>query len=164
MATWNNVTLAGNLTRPVELRFLPSQVAIAEFAVAVNERWKDTHGQVQSKVSFIECKAWRGLAEVIAKHFRKGDPILLGGKLEQERWNDKNTGEAKSRTVVVVEEFTFIGGNKNANNAQQNAGGKHSTPPVGQPGYQAPQSYQQPPMNQTPPGAVPIPDDADIPF
>lgn len=105
----NQVTLAGNLTRDPESKFTPSGVCICNISVAVNRRWKDKNGEEKEEVYFGDAIAFGKTAEVIAKHFRKGMPIFLQGRLKQEEWEDKNTGAKRSATRILVESFQFVG-------------------------------------------------------
>src|SRR5579859_3341162 len=97
MASFNKVILAGNITRPPELRYTPAGKAVCEIGLAVNEKWTDAAGEKRENVCFVDCTAWAGTAETISKHLRKGDPILLEGKLRLESWEDKNTKEKRSK-------------------------------------------------------------------
>lgn len=106
----NRTILKGNLTRDMELRYTPKGTAVGEFAIAVNRKWKDTQtGEMKEDVVFLECQAWSRQAEVIHEHFRKGSPILIEGRLAQDKWTDKETGKARTKTLVVVEQFEFCG-------------------------------------------------------
>ena len=105
----NKVIIGGNITRPLELRRTTSSRAVLEFGVATNRRWVDDAGQVKEDVTFIECRAWGRTAEVIAQYFEKGRPIFVVGRLQQDEWEDKGTGEKRRKMVVVVQEFSFCG-------------------------------------------------------
>lgn len=82
-----------------------------DLTIAVNERFKvgDTY---QEKASFIDCVAWSQKAELISQHFKKGDQILVEGRLEQETWEDQKTGQKRSKLKVVVDNFSFVGTKK----------------------------------------------------
>ena len=122
----NRTILKGNLTRDMDLRYTPKGTAVGEFAIAVNRKWKDTtSGEMKEEVVFLECQAWSRQAEVIAEHFKKGSPILVEGRLAQDKWTDKETGKARTKTLVVVEQFEFCGDVR---------GGKASPAPVSKPG------------------------------
>ena len=112
MTNFNKVIVAGNLTRDPELRYLPSGSALCEAALAVNRKWKSKDGESKDEVSFFDLIAWGRTAEVIAEYFKKGRPILVEGRLQQERWEDKNSGAKRSRVRIVVESFQFIGGKR----------------------------------------------------
>ncbi len=106
----NHVSVKGNLTRDPETKWLPSGMAITEFGVAVNERYTNKDGEKMEKVLFLNCKAWGKLGdEVICKFFSKGSPILVWGRLDVEEWEDRESLQKRSKTVIVVEGFDFCG-------------------------------------------------------
>ena len=108
MANFNKVILAGNLTRDPELRFTPKGTAIAEFGLAINRSWKDESGQTKEEVTFVDITAYGRQAEVIGQYFKKGRPILMEGRLRYDSWDDKATGQKRSRLKVQLEAFQFI--------------------------------------------------------
>lgn len=120
----NKVFLLGNLTRDPQLSTLPSQTSVVEFGIATNRKWKDQGGQQREEVCFVDCKAFGKTAEVIQKFFTKGKPILVEGRLTLDQWEKDGVKHSKHR--VVVESFTFVGGDR--------AEGQPSPqrPPVGQ--------------------------------
>lgn len=119
MVTINTVHLGGNLTRDPELKYTPGGAAVCEFAIAVNEKWTDQRtNEKREEVSFIECVAWARGAEVIAEYMRKGSSIYVSGKLKQDRWDDKSTGQKRSKIRVTVRDFQFLGGGQGASQEQ----------------------------------------------
>lgn len=110
----NLVIIRGNLTRDPELRFLPKGTAIAAFGVAVNRKWTNDAGEKQEEVTFLDVDAWGKTAETIAQWFRKGSPILITGRLKQETWDDKQTGQKRSKVKIVLDRFEFCGETKGA--------------------------------------------------
>lgn len=102
--------IAGNLTRDPELRATPNGAQVASFSIAVNRTFKGSDGSQQDQVSYIECVAWGRAGETIAQYTKKGSGLLVSGRLEQRSWDDKATGQKRSRTEVIVEDFSFIGG------------------------------------------------------
>jgi single-strand DNA-binding protein len=107
---FNKVVLMGNLTRDVEMRTTPSGQSVANFSIAVSRSWKDQSGQTQEQTSFINCVAWGKAGEIIAQYVKKGDPLLVSGRLDQRSWDDKDSGQKRSTIEVNVEDFNFIGG------------------------------------------------------
>jgi len=103
----NLVIIKGNLTRDPELKYTPGGSPVAEFAVAVSETWTDNAGNKREDVCFLDCFAWGKTAEIIAKYFTKGKPILITGKLKQDNWEDKTTGQKRSKLRVQVDRFEF---------------------------------------------------------
>lgn len=105
----NKVFLMGNLTRDPELKHTNANMAIANFSVAVNEKWTDKSGAKQERVAFVDCEAWGKTAETVAKFFTKGKPIVVEGRLKQDSWEDKETGKKRSKLLVTVDTFHFCG-------------------------------------------------------
>jgi single-strand DNA-binding protein len=128
MVSFNRVVLAGNLTRDPELRFTSSGIPVCEFGLAVN--------RVRSKseeVDFFDITAWRELGETIANYKKKGDPILVEGKLQYRTWEAQD-GSRRSKVDVVADNVQFLGRGEGGGEAggvgpRQGEGG-HSTPPA----------------------------------
>ena len=114
---FNKVTLMGNLTRDVEMRTTPSGQSVANFSLAVSRSWKGQDGQTQEQTSFINCVAWGKAGEIIAQYVKKGDALLVSGRLDQRSWDDKESGQKRSTIEVNVEDFNFIGGNRGGDNS-----------------------------------------------
>ncbi len=108
-ANFNKVILAGNLTRDPELRYTPKGTAIAGFGLAINRSWKDESGQTKEEVTFIDIEAFGRQAEVVGQYFKKGRPMLVEGRLKLDSWDDKQTGQKRSRLGVTLEGFQFVG-------------------------------------------------------
>jgi single-strand DNA-binding protein len=121
----NRVTLYGNLTRDVELRPVGEQ-NVGSFSIAINRRWKTPQGEQREETTFVDCEAWGKLADTIAQWYGKGRGILVEGRLKLDTWDDKKTGEKRSRLKVVVEGFTFTGTKPDA----QGNGGQAQAAPV----------------------------------
>jgi|GEM_PF-171570 len=108
MASFNRVILMGNLTRDPEVRFLPSGMPVADVAIAVNDRYQDKQTQEWvDRPNFIDCTAFGKSAESIGKFFTKGRPIHIEGKLRFEQWDDKTSGQKRSKLKVVIDQWTF---------------------------------------------------------
>ena len=112
---FNKVILMGNLTRDVEMRTTPSGQSVANFSIAVSRSWKDQSGATQEQTSFINCVAWGKAGEIIAQYVKKGDPLLVSGRLDQRSWDDKASGQKRSTVEVNVEDFNFVGGGRGDN-------------------------------------------------
>jgi single-strand DNA-binding protein len=109
MPSFNKVILAGNLTRDPEPTTTPKGTVIAAFGLAINRHWTTEAGEKREEVTFLDCKAFGRQAEVISQHCRKGSALLLEGRIAREQWEDKDTGEKKSATRIIVESFQFLG-------------------------------------------------------
>ena len=109
MASFNRVVLMGNITRDPEVRFLPSGMAVSDIGLAVNDRYQDKQsGEWVDRPNFIDCSAFGKSAENIGKFFSKGSAILIEGKLRFEQWDDKQTGQKRSKLKVVIDQWSFV--------------------------------------------------------
>ena len=118
MANFNKVILAGNLTRDPELRYTPKGMAIAKITVAINRSWKSETGEPKEEVTFVDIDAFGKQAETIGQYLKKGRPILVEGRLRLDQWDDKQTGQKRSRLGVVLEGFQFLdSGNRSEGSA-----------------------------------------------
>lgn len=156
MASYNKVILAGNLTRDPELRSLPSGNAVLRMSIAVNRRYTGKDGETKEEVTYVDIDAFGKQAETIAKYCTKGSGILVEGRLRLDQWDDRTTGEKRSKLGVVLEGFTFIGGG--ASRSRDEGSYEDSVPPrrVSAPRASAP---------STPPPSMSAPDiEEDIPF
>ena len=109
MRGFSKAIIAGNLTRDPELRNTPNGATVCSFSVAVNRTFRDASGEQKESVSFIDCSAWGKLGEMINKYAKKGSGVLVSGRLDQRSWEDKNSGQKRSRVEIVVEDFNFAG-------------------------------------------------------
>jgi len=107
MASYNRVILMGNLTRDPELKTLPSQMVVCDFALAVNRRWKDADGADREEVLFIDCAAFGKTGQTIGESLTKGRPIHIEGRLKFEQWEQED-GQRRSKIRAVVEQFRFV--------------------------------------------------------
>ena len=115
MASFNKDILAGNLTRDPELRYTPKGLAIAEIRLAINRKWTGEDGQKREDVVFVDVDSFGKQAELIGQYFRKGSPILVEGRLKLDQWDDKQTGQKRSKLGVILESLSFLdSGNRDA--------------------------------------------------
>jgi single-strand DNA-binding protein len=112
MANFNKVILAGNLTRDPELRYTPKGTAIAKIGLAINRKWKSESGEMKEETTFVDVNAFGKTAETIGQYLKKGRPILIEGRLRYETWDDKQSGQKRSKLGVVMESFQFIDSNR----------------------------------------------------
>jgi single-strand DNA-binding protein len=144
----NRVILAGNVTREPEIKYTPQGSAIASFGLAINRKWKDQNsGELKEDVTFVDLTAFGKQAETIGQYVKKGQPILIEGRLKLDQWEDKQTGQKRSKLGVVVESFTFLG---TSGNAQE-----------GRPQQPAP---ERKPMPSKPKTGELIPEEDGVPF
>ena len=109
MASFNKVILLGNLTRDPELRYTPKGTAVARLGVAVNRRWTGENGEQREETTFVDVDAFGKQAEVLGQYMKKGRPIFIEGRLRLDTWEDKQSGQKRSKLGVVLEGFQFVG-------------------------------------------------------
>lgn len=110
MSNFNQVILMGNLTRDPTLSYTTNQTPVSEFGLAVNRKFKRSDETMGEDKLFIECQCFGKRGEVISKHFSKGNPIFVVGRLKLETWEKDDV--THSRIRVIVENFEFVGKKK----------------------------------------------------
>src|SRR5258708_10655118 len=110
MASFNKVILLGNLTRDPQVKYTPSGAAVAEIGLAVNRYWfdKETNSR-REETTFVDVTLWGREAEVAGEYLAKGRPVLIEGRLQLDTWDDKTTGQKRSRLHVVGERMQMLG-------------------------------------------------------
>lgn len=116
MVNMNRLVIAGNLTRDPELRQLSGNNAVCNFAIGVNRR-SGKGDQQKEEVSFFDVECWGKTAELAGQHLYKGRPVLLEGRLKQERWEAQGGGN-RSRVVIIAESVQFLGPPKDGHQGQ----------------------------------------------
>jgi single-strand DNA-binding protein len=117
VVSFNRVVLAGNLTRDPELRFTNDGIPVCSFGLAVN--------RVRSRseeVDFFNISAWRELGETIANYKKKGDPILLEGRLQYRTWEAQD-GSKRSAIDIVADNVQFLGRPGDSDDGASSGGG-----------------------------------------
>ena len=130
MASVNLVVIAGNLTRDVEVRNLPSGQAVADLSLAISERFKDKTGAQQETVCYVEVVAWGKTAENCGQYLRKGSPVLVEGRLQLDQW--EKDGQKRSKLRVRADRVHFLGqpsGERTAPQAQRTQASPTTPPP-----------------------------------
>jgi len=164
MGNYNKVLLMGNITRDIEVRYLPtSNTAVTSIGLAVNRKWRDQSGELKEEVTFVDCEAVGKTAENISKFFSKGKPIFIEGRLKLDTWKDKTDGSNRSKLKIVIENFEFVesragGGGGGGGSSAGNEGG--SRPAASRP---APAAAGRGAQQQEQPAYEQIQED-DIPF
>ncbi len=103
----NKVYIIGNLTRDPELKSLPTGNKVASFSVATNRVWKDQNGAKQESVEFHNIVVFGRQAETSAQYLKKGQQVMVEGRIQTRSWDDKTTNEKKYRTEIVAESVQF---------------------------------------------------------
>ena len=148
---YNKIIMIGNIVRDIELKYLPSGMAIANITLASNRKWKDKQtNESREEVCYVEISIFNKGAELVNQYCRKGSKILVEGRLSLEQWVDKDTNQKRSKHKIVAENIKFLDSKEQT---QQQA-------PQQQ--YQAP--TQQAPQQQYQAPAIVTIDDDDIPF
>ena len=139
MASVNRVILVGNLTRDPEVRYIPSGSAVCELGLAVNRSWFDKQSnQRKEETTFVDVTLWGRTAELAGEYLSKGRPVLIEGRLQMDSWEDKQTGQKRSKLKVVADNMQFLGGRGDNDGVGGGGGGRG-----GQRGGQRSQAGQQ---------------------
>ena len=110
MASFNKVILLGNLTRDPEVRYTPKGSAVCDLGIAVNRVYTTDSGEKREEVTFVDVVLWARLAEIAGEYLKKGRPVFIEGRLQMDSWDDKQTGQKRSRLRVVAENMQLLGG------------------------------------------------------
>jgi single-strand DNA-binding protein len=154
---YNKVTVAGTLTRDPEIKYTPKGLAIAEIGMAINHVYHTDAGEKREEVTFVDITCFGKTAEVIGKHSKKGHCILIDGHLRLESWDDKQSGQKRSKLKIIGDHMSFVSRparDKGEGEGEEPGEGKPSSPPPRRPAAPPPRQ-QDPDLDQ--------PED-DIPF
>lgn len=110
MANVNKVLLIGRLTRDVELRYTPSGVAICDLGLALNRKYTTKDGEKREETTFVDVSVWNKQAENCAQYLSKGREVYVEGYLKMDSWEDKKSGEKRSKLKVEADNVQFLGG------------------------------------------------------
>ncbi len=110
MSDLNSVVLVGRLVRDPELKYTPQGAPVCEFTLASNRRFTKKDGEKVEEVAFVDVVVWNRLAEISAEYLKKGRMIVVSGQLTQDRWEDKETGQKRSKLRVQAQAVQFLGG------------------------------------------------------
>jgi single-strand DNA-binding protein len=148
MANLNKVLLIGNLTRDPEVRYTPKGTAVADIGIAINRVWSNDQGQRQEETTFVDVTLWGRQAELAQQYLSKGRGVFIEGRLQMDTWDDKQTGQKRSKLKVVAESLQFLpdgkGGGAPAGGGSRpapasSASRNHEGPPQG--GSAVPENY-----------------------
>ena len=156
MASYNKVTLLGNVTRDPELRYTPKGQAVVEVGMAMNRKYR-VEDEMREETTFVDVTFWGKQAEVIAQYVKKGREFFCDGRLRLDTWDDKTTGQKRNKLRVVGDNFQFVGGGGQRDEAGGGGGGYSSSRPAA-----PPQQHQAP--SSAPAAPAPAEEDDDIPF
>ena len=148
-SSFNKVILLGNLTRDPEVRYTPKGTAVTELGMALNRMYTAENGEKRDETTFVDVTLWGRMAEIAGEYLKKGRPVLIEGRLQLDTWDDKQSGQKRSKLKVVGENLQLIGSRPGG------AGGGSSDEMEGS---SAPRS------TRTPPSRTQEPNDDEIPF
>jgi single-strand DNA-binding protein len=158
MANVNKVILIGNVTRDPEVKFTPKGSAVADVGLAINRNYTLDNGEKREETIFVDVELWGRLAEIAGEYAKKGRPIYIEGRLRMDTWEDKTSGQKRSRMKVVGENLQLLGSRPSSGGSsggpEEEGGGHHESRP--QRTTRPAPAQQQPPKSSEP--------DDDIPF
>ncbi len=126
MGNLNKVMLMGRLTRDVEVRATPSGQEVAVFGLAINRVYyvgEPGNREKREETTFVDCELWGRRAQALSSYTSKGSPIFIEGRLKLDSWEDRQTGQKRSKLLVSVENFEFIGGRGGGHETSVERGG-----------------------------------------
>ncbi|HJT80064.1 MAG TPA: single-stranded DNA-binding protein [Chthoniobacterales bacterium] len=152
MASFNKVLLLGNLTRDPEIRYTPKGSAVCDLGIAVNRQYTLENGERREEVTYVDVVLWARLAEIAAEYLKKGRPVFIEGRLQLDTWDDKQSGQKRSKLRVIGETMQMLGsrgggGGTPAEAGDEDRGARGTTPPP-----------------KAAPSTAGAPDDDEIPF
>jgi len=124
MASFNKVMLIGNLTRDPEVRYTPKGTAVCDLGLAVNRVYSTDAGERQEEVTFLDVTLWGRQAEIAQQYLVKGRPVFIEGRLQMDSWEDKQTGQRRSKIKIVGEGMQLLG-----SRGERDEGGGGGGPP-----------------------------------
>ncbi len=162
-ASFNKVILVGNLTRDPEVRYTPKGSAVCDLGLAVNRQYSLEGGEKREEVTFVDVVLWARLAEIAGEYLKKGRPVLIEGRLQLDSWDDKQSGQKRSKLRVIGETMQLLGGRQGGGEGDEGpssgGGGGRSYGSSGGGGGGGSRSSAPPPRP-----APSEPDDDEIPF
>jgi single-strand DNA-binding protein len=154
MASFNKVILLGNLTRDPEVRYTPKGTAVTDLGLAVNRTYTADNGEKREEVTFVDVTFWGRTAEVAGEYLKKGRPVFVEGRLQLDSWDDKQSGQKRTKLKVIGENMQMLGSPRGAGGG--GGGGDEESS-----GAPRSSSRSAPPPKAAAPSE---PDDDEIPF
>jgi single-strand DNA-binding protein len=143
MANVNKVILIGNLTRDPEVKYTPKGSAVTDLGLAVNRNYTTDGGEKREETTFVDVTLWGKTAELAGQYLKKGRPVYIEGRLQMDTWEDKQSGQKRSKLRVVGEAMQFLGGRPSGEEGggYERSGG----------GSERPAASHRPPQSSRPP-------------
>ncbi len=159
MPNLNKVLLMGNLTRDPDIKYTPKGTAVADLGIAVNRVYTTDQGERREEVTFIDVELWGRQAEIAGEYLKKGRPVFIEGRLKLDTWDDKQTGQKRSKMRVVGDNLQLLGGREGGGGGERIVSEDAPAP------RQAQRPPQRPPQKAAPadPDLDAVEED-DIPF
>ena len=165
MSNFNKVMLMGNLTRDPEVRYTPKGTAVCEIGMAINRYFSGDNGEKREETTFVDVTLWGRTAEIAGEYLKKGRPVFIEGRLQLDTWDDKTSGQKRSKLKVIGEGMQLLGSRDGGGGGGSGGGGGRSS---------ATDDMEDPPRTRAasntrssaPPKSAPPsePDDDEIPF
>ena len=161
MANLNKVMLIGNLTRDPEIKYTPKGSAVADIGLAINRNYTLESGEKREETTFVDVVLWSRLAELAGQYLKKGRSVYIEGRLQLDSWDDKQTGQKRTKMRVVGEVVQFLGGPRESGGGGGDEEGGSSAPHKS-----SKPAPSKPPMKKPPtdPDLEPAAEEDDIPF
>jgi single-strand DNA-binding protein len=153
MASVNKVILIGNVTRDPEIKYTPKGTALVELGLAMNRVYTPEGGERREETTFVDVTIWGRTAEIANEYAKKGKQIYIEGRLQLDTWEDKTSGQKRSKLRVVADNLTLLGGG--GREGGRSGGGYDDGPPASRPAPRSSAPASRPPAE---------PEDDDIPF
>src|SRR2546421_3569337 len=122
MPSFNKVILLGNLTRDPEVRYTPKGSAVCDLGIAVNRQYTLDSGEKREEVTYVDVVLWARLAEIAGEYLKKGRPVFIEGRLQMDSWEDKQSGQKRTKLRVVGETMQLLGSRPSGGAAPAEAG------------------------------------------
>lgn len=114
MPNFNKVLLMGNIIRDPEIKYTAKGTAIAEIGLAINRNYTTDGGEKREEVTFVDVTLWGRVAEIVGEYCKKGRPLMVEGRLSLDTWDDKQTGQKRSKLKVVGDNIQLLGGKEDS--------------------------------------------------
>ncbi len=152
MPSFNKVLLMGNLTRDPQTRFTPGGNGLCQFGMAINRRYTTGSGEDREDTCFVDIDVWGKQGESCQSYLHKGSAVFVEGRLRFDQWEDRDSGQRRSRLTVTGERVQFLGSPGRGGDSGGDSGGQNQQQDQQpQQDQQQPQQAQQPQQQPPPP-------------
>ena len=110
----NNVVIAGRLTRDPELKYISSGRAVCKVTIANSRFYKDKNGERKEDTSFVDATVWDKMAEFVGERLKKGRPVIVEGRLKSDSWEDKATGQKRTKIEIAAQRISPLDWDENS--------------------------------------------------